>query len=286
MPISFFEHIIMHADPMPLGKRVEIPDGLNDILLECFTVRAAAFPQSGLAFSDGIPTAVVLGKADGMATFRSGVHTHTIAHAWLSGQYLENVQLELTDPGKELLIIRFNPLYFNCISAIPTRMLRNRLFWSLQDVFGMTAEKMLADLGVSHAPSKTLQTLAYLLKDNRKNLVVNYLLQEAIRNIMVRKGNIQIEGLAASLHVSYKWLERNFLQSTGVSPKEFARQQRFLHTYFDLLNQPKKDLHEIALENAFYDQNHFSKEFKKFTGCSPAWFRKHYSRARTQNNPS
>ncbi|SEI99757.1 AraC-type DNA-binding protein [Dyadobacter sp. SG02] len=265
---------------MPLGRQVELPEGLREILLECFAVRATAFPQAGLAFSDGIPTAVMLGTSYGEATFRSRGQVYTIAYAWLSGQYLENVQFEVANPGEELLIIRFNPFYFNHISAIPTHKLRNRLIWSFQEVFGKTLMRMLTDPDICGNPLKKLEVLEYILQQRPTNITVNYLLQEAIQNIICQKGNVQIDGLAKTLNVSYKWLERNFLQFTGVSPKEFARQQRFLHTYFDLVNGPDKDLPEIAFENAFYDQNHFSKEFKKFAGCSPGWFRKHYTRAR------
>ncbi|SDD58362.1 AraC-type DNA-binding protein [Dyadobacter soli] len=261
---------------MPPGKRADIPEVPGDMLVECFTVQAAAFPMSGLAFSDAIPTAVILGNPNGMATFRSGGREQVVVHAWLSAQYLENVRIQLDDPGDELLAIRFNPLYFNDISNIPARLLRNGLVWSLQDILGGNSGIMLTDIARQCDVPGKLDVLSHLLTRNARHHAANHLLQEAIQLIKINKGNVQIEQLAISLNVSYKWLERNFLQLTGVSPKEFARQQRFLHTYFDILNQPEKDLLEIALNNAFYDQNHLSKEFKKFTGYSPAWFRKHH----------
>lgn len=275
MPISFFEHIILRPDSTPFCKAVEVPDNLSDILLECFTVQTNKFPKSGLAFSDAIPTAVILGNLNGTATFRSGGHACTLTHAWLSGQYLENTALELADPGEELTIIRFNPLHFKYISLIPVQMLRNRLVWNLYDIF-VHAGKILSGFDGAEDTSKKMEVLGFFLKENRTTHTNNYVLHEAIRKVVASNGNLSIEAVAASLNVSYKWLERNFIQFTGVSPKEFARQQRFLHTYFDLVNQPEKDLPAIAFENAFYDQNHLSKEFKKFTGCSPAWFRKHH----------
>ncbi|WP_353719462.1 helix-turn-helix domain-containing protein [Dyadobacter sp. 676] len=280
MPISLFEHIIRNIAPGLTENVVPAPE-LRDMLPECFVARSDTFPRCGLAFNDAIPTAVFLQNPCGTATFRSGERILTVTHAWVSGQYLENVAVELHNPGEKMLVVRFNPVYFNQFSVTPARDLRNRLAWDLQAVFGSRVNAWLSGLEKQTDLMARVRTLESFLKSlGTHRETANHLLLDAVQKIVARKGHIQIEPLAASLNVGYKWLERSFMRATGVSPKEFARQQRFIHTYFDVVNRPEMDLPEIALRNAYYDQNHLSKEFKKFTGCSPGRLRKHHSPCR------
>lgn len=97
------------------------------------------------------------------------------------------------------------------------------------------------------------------------------LLKEEVRIAAIQKakGNIAVQELAAKFKVNYKWLERNFIRHIGITPKEFARLQRFIHTYFDCISTDKPALLDIALDNGYFDSSHFTKEFRRFTGKAP-----------------
>jgi AraC-like DNA-binding protein len=92
----------------------------------------------------------------------------------------------------------------------------------------------------------------------------------ALALIHKNKGNIKISGLMEQLHVSQSPLEKRFRQAVGTSPKKFASIVRFknaIHQY-----DPASTLTKLSYEAGFYDQAHFIKEFKTFTGETPETF--------------
>lgn len=87
------------------------------------------------------------------------------------------------------------------------------------------------------------------------------------------KGNIRIKDLAQQLHTSQSPLEKRFRAVVGATPKKFAsivRLKNVLQQYAGT-----GSLTELGYEAGFYDQAHFIKEFKAFTGDTPEdFFRK------------
>jgi AraC-like DNA-binding protein len=56
-------------------------------------------------------------------------------------------------------------------------------------------------------------------------------------------------------------LERRFVARMGMTPKQFARIERFKHSYLHLNDRARLE--------GFYDESHFDREFRHFTGLSP-----------------
>lgn len=96
------------------------------------------------------------------------------------------------------------------------------------------------------------------------------LISQAIHTIHSLDGKIDVQTLSKSLNTSKRTLERYFKQLVGLSPKFYIRAIR-LH-YFLYQNRENKDVIDAALEAEYYDQSHFIKEFKKFTGETPKSF--------------
>ncbi len=92
----------------------------------------------------------------------------------------------------------------------------------------------------------------------------------ALALIHKSRGAIRISELMEQLHTSQSPLEKKFRQAVGASPKKFASIVRLKHT----IQTGKKtiSLTELSHEAGFYDQAHFIKEFKNFTGESPGDF--------------
>ena len=66
-------------------------------------------------------------------------------------------------------------------------------------------------------------------------------------------------------------LERRFVARMGMTPKQFARVERFKNSYRQLsgrLSEHQPDARRTHLE-AYYDESHFDREFRHFTGTSP-----------------
>lgn len=92
----------------------------------------------------------------------------------------------------------------------------------------------------------------------------------AIQKIKQAGGNIKMKNLASDMAISLDPFEKRFRRITGVSPKQFADTVRFRN----LIGQfsAAEGLTTLALEAGYFDQAHFIKDFKTFTGMSPQQF--------------
>lgn len=89
----------------------------------------------------------------------------------------------------------------------------------------------------------------------------------ALALIHQTKGNIRIKELTEQLNISQSPLEKRFRQSVGTSPKKFASIVRLKNAIQHY--NGRSSLTELGCEAGFYDQAHFIKEFKTFTGETP-----------------
>jgi AraC-like DNA-binding protein len=112
----------------------------------------------------------------------------------------------------------------------------------------------------------------FLLKRLSENRLKDISIDEAIKLIRHSKGQLTIEEVCEKVTISKKTLERKFLAATGTSPKIFSRITRFLNICQHLDEHKNKTLSQLTYECGYYDQNHFIKEFKEFSGFTPKEF--------------
>jgi AraC-like DNA-binding protein len=96
------------------------------------------------------------------------------------------------------------------------------------------------------------------------------LVLSAISIVYKEKGNIRIKEVAEKLHISQGPLEKRFRHSVGTSPKKFASIVRLKSAIKNY--DAGQSLTAQGYEAGFYDQAHFIKEFKNFTGENPESF--------------
>lgn len=89
-----------------------------------------------------------------------------------------------------------------------------------------------------------------------------------IQSVIESGGMIDINNLAERCFLSRRQFERKFKNYAGFSPKTYSRIIRFQAAADEYGNQ-KKSLAEIALDCGYYDQSHFTNDFKKFSGHNP-----------------
>jgi AraC-like DNA-binding protein len=95
------------------------------------------------------------------------------------------------------------------------------------------------------------------------------LIETAAKLLHRTKGEYRIAELAEYCQVSVRQLERGFRHVIGTTPKVFARTLRFQEAQRRLMFDPDADLTRLAYECEYFDQAHFIKEFKAFTGKTP-----------------
>jgi AraC-like DNA-binding protein len=83
------------------------------------------------------------------------------------------------------------------------------------------------------------------------------------------RGQKTVDQIADSLNVSRRHLERRFTEYIGIPPKLFSKIIRFQNARTILKSKQHGTLADIAMEAGYYDQSHFYKDFKDFTGVYP-----------------
>lgn len=90
----------------------------------------------------------------------------------------------------------------------------------------------------------------------------------SIRTIIQAKGRIRVNQLAKDHFLSERQFERRFLEVSGLSPKLFGRITRF-QAAMAQYGTGKKSLAAVAYETGYYDQSHFIRDFREFSGHLP-----------------
>ena len=96
--------------------------------------------------------------------------------------------------------------------------------------------------------------------------------EEVIQLLSDEHGDVAITNIALRHGTTLRTLQRLFQQQVGISPKQFARLERFKHVY-SLLQKPTWSKADSLFLSGYFDQPHFNKEFKSFTNENPdKWF--------------
>jgi AraC-like DNA-binding protein len=109
----------------------------------------------------------------------------------------------------------------------------------------------------------------FLLGKRQALKVDNAPVEYCVESMFTSVGTVSIEKLAEELDISKRQLERRFTAAVGISPKLLARIIRFQNILHLIESKEFKSFTTIAYEGGFYDQAHFIKDFKDFTGLNP-----------------
>jgi AraC-like DNA-binding protein len=120
--------------------------------------------------------------------------------------------------------------------------------------------------------SSTIGVLEDFLKQRRRAVYPDQRLDgvaAAISLMEATKGNISCETLQKLTNTSRKSLERNFMNFHGIHPKEYLRIVRFNFARKVMEKSLESNLTGLAHNLGYFDQSHFIKEFKRFSGNTP-----------------
>ncbi|WPU97807.1 helix-turn-helix domain-containing protein [Mucilaginibacter sp. cycad4] len=96
------------------------------------------------------------------------------------------------------------------------------------------------------------------------------LIAYAVQQIKKDKGQTNIRKLAGLLNISIDPFEKRFRKLTGTTPKHFSAIIKLRETIqmYPTVNK----LTDLVYEMNYFDQSHFIKDFKRFTGKTPGEF--------------
>jgi AraC-like DNA-binding protein len=96
------------------------------------------------------------------------------------------------------------------------------------------------------------------------------MVEAAVRSIYAAKGFLKVKELASHFCLSQDAFEKRFRKTAGTSPKQFSSIVRMKSVIGSM--RQKQPLTDITFDNGFFDQPHFNKEFRLFTGQTPTEF--------------
>jgi AraC-like DNA-binding protein len=105
-----------------------------------------------------------------------------------------------------------------------------------------------------------------------KEKPVDRLTESAVQYLSYYKSGSNLNHLASRLNVSQRHLQKAFLTKIGFSQKHFVRIVRFQEILQNLTLHGRSSLTALAYKSDYYDQSHFIREFKAFTGFCPSEF--------------
>jgi AraC-like DNA-binding protein len=123
------------------------------------------------------------------------------------------------------------------------------------------------ELAVAGNNKQRIMIIECFLLSELKRKEPDQLVREAILQIKQTKGDIKIKDLLTGLPISRDPFEKRFRKITGTSPKHFAaivRLKNLIDNYTGSIS-----LTEAAYTAGYYDQAHFIKDFRAFTGQTP-----------------
>ena len=115
------------------------------------------------------------------------------------------------------------------------------------------------------------QVKQYFL-DARSGIVIDSMLFKAGVAMREAKGTMPVGQVATAAHATVRTLERKFKQSSGYTVKDVSGLMRFEQVRNQLWLYPDSNLAGLAHELGYTDQSHLSREFKRYSGTTPAAF--------------
>ena len=187
------------------------------------------------------------------------------------GQITRYLEIEPTGISG-VLSARFRPDGLVPFLTIPVAVLENKAV-DLIELFGGDGEKLEAD--VLKAPDnsyriKIIET--FFLSRLTVPETIDSITKQCVDVIIKSGGQVGMTELSEQLNINRRSMERKFMSIIGMSPKQLARVVRLQATVKMLEQRKFISLTSLAYENGYYDQAHFIRDFKDFTGISPKLF--------------
>ncbi|GMN05186.1 helix-turn-helix domain-containing protein [Croceitalea sp. MTPC5] len=254
-------------------KEFKIPYPYNDYLnsiyyFECYD------PEHSFFLPDGHPELMVANRPISVSARNKDVVSPNKILFW--GQLRFSGHLNASGPYK-VCGVKFQPWTLAILSQnhainLVDSIIDGRIIFS--DLFIETT-KVLAKIDWQCDQQKLMasKTIGHLfLKEFRSNIVIKHNFIQTVIFIKKHNGMQSMADLLPEYKQSIRTLGNDFMKYIGISPKEYQTIIRLRKSSI-ILKKGYNILH-TALDLGYFDNAHFTKEFKRFSGVSPKEFSK------------
>lgn len=168
----------------------------------------------------------------------------------------------------ECVQVRLSPVVARAaLDACPTDLADSLV--SLDDLWGEEASRIREQLaGIPSWEGRFAFTEALLARRLEARSPVDPAVAWAWNRIVVSRGLVRVDHLAAELGWSRKRLWSRFRSNIGIPPKCAAKLVRFDHAAHRLVAGARAA--EVAADGGYCDQSHLHRDVMEFTGSTPA----------------
>lgn len=166
--------------------------------------------------------------------------------------------------------VRFHSGSFRHFTNIPHKYVINN-FLTVEDIWQKEGVEFLNEIFDTNSILQKIQLIeSFLLRQlNKHQLIKSINWDASIKTLYKNFNKVTLHQLANDCNLSFRQYERVFKQNFGITPKKFQQITRLQKTVKEILLQKKTHYLYTALDNGYFDQSHFIKEFKNFTGIKP-----------------
>jgi AraC-like DNA-binding protein len=172
-----------------------------------------------------------------------------------------------------LLGVRFKLGRARDVIGVPLHVLGNEHV-ALSDIWGNAAFALQDSVMKAKTPEELcVQVERFLGARLRGARGPHPVIAEAIRALAGAEDPSPVTAVACASGLSARRFIEVFHRDVGLRPKQFSRVMRFRRALSLLGRGPDESLAALALEAGYYDQAHFTREFKELSGLSPTAYR-------------
>jgi AraC-like DNA-binding protein len=241
----------------------------NDV--ECFRI-AEHSAEEELAINvsaNGVP-GIVFQQNNGLSALENiTTHSGRIAFPpplFLYGAGIEPGVMHYKRGSSSTIQVIFKPHAVKTLLGINA----SRLSDGWVDLHEFSAEDLQVQLIEARNEQERLTLLTnFLLAGFKQAHTRDTLVEESLRFIHKNIRFITVQCLLEYLHISERQFERRFTQAVGLSPQLYIRVKRFNEAIRLIKTRQFERLTDVAYALNFYDQSHFIRDIKAFSGITP-----------------
>jgi AraC-like DNA-binding protein len=188
---------------------------------------------------------------------------------WVAGLQTLPSRVESYGTSK-MLVVQFKPIGACCFLQEPLHCYTNQ-YIKLDQVYHKEADETWEQLKEAVSLQQQYSIVEkFLFNRLIKQKEPNKKLIATIELLFSKENTFSVDEICKQLNISRKHLNHLSKEYAGVSTKTLSSLNRFQNILKAISRAPAEKLTALGYEMEYFDQAHFSNDFKRFSGLSPS----------------